>query len=91
MTAAHALGPDALPLLIAAGVDSVEHGTALDDTHIAAMATHGTALVPTLLATDTMRHRHPRRRPARRRILASPALATARRPHSRRPGRPHHL
>jgi imidazolonepropionase-like amidohydrolase len=37
--------------LVAAGVDSIEHGTALDEDAIRAMAEHGTAWTPTLGAT----------------------------------------
>ncbi|WP_137723586.1 amidohydrolase family protein [Prescottella subtropica] len=46
---AHVFGEDALPGLIAAGIDCIEHGTGLTDTTIAMMAEHGTALVPTLV------------------------------------------
>ncbi|WP_195826260.1 amidohydrolase family protein [Saccharothrix coeruleofusca] len=46
---AHVFGEDALPGLLAAGVDCVEHGTGLTDDAIAAMAQAGTALVPTLI------------------------------------------
>jgi imidazolonepropionase-like amidohydrolase len=37
--------------LVTAGVDSIEHGTALDEDAIRAMAEHGTAWTPTLGAT----------------------------------------
>lgn len=47
--AVHVFGEEALPDLIAAGVDSIEHGTGLTDDTIAAMLEHGTALVPTLV------------------------------------------
>lgn len=46
---AHVFGEDALPGLIAAGIDCIEHGTGLSDDTIAAMVEHGTALVPTLI------------------------------------------
>jgi imidazolonepropionase-like amidohydrolase len=46
---AHVFGEDALPGLIRAGVDCIEHGTGLSDDTIAMMAEHGTALVPTLI------------------------------------------
>ncbi|GAA2068199.1 amidohydrolase family protein [Williamsia deligens] len=49
---AHVFGTDALPGLIAAGVDCIEHGTGLTDDLIAAMAERGTALVPTLIQVD---------------------------------------
>ena len=46
---AHVFGEDALPGLLAAGIDCVEHGTGLTDDTIATMAAAGTALVPTLI------------------------------------------
>jgi imidazolonepropionase-like amidohydrolase len=50
---AHVFGANALPGLIAAGIDCIEHGTGLDDDTIAAMAEHGTSLVPTLINIET--------------------------------------
>lgn len=47
--AAHVFGEDALPGLIAAGIDSIEHGTGLTDDLIAAAAASGAAVVPTLV------------------------------------------
>ncbi|WP_099025403.1 metal-dependent hydrolase family protein [Mycolicibacterium palauense] len=46
---AHVFGEDALPGLIGAGIDCIEHGTGLTDETIEAMVSHGTALVPTLI------------------------------------------
>lgn len=46
---AHAFSEDALPGLIAAGIDCIEHGTGLTDETITMMVQHGTALVPTLI------------------------------------------
>jgi len=46
---AHTFGEDALPGLINAGIDCIEHGTGLTDDTIAEMARRGTALVPTLI------------------------------------------
>lgn len=46
---AHVFGEDALPGLLAAGIDCIEHGTGLTDETIATMAAQGTALVPTLV------------------------------------------
>ena len=46
---AHVFGEDALPGLIAAGIDCIEHGTGLTDDTIGLMVEHGTALVPTLI------------------------------------------
>lgn len=49
---AHVFGEDALPGLIGAGIDCIEHGTGLTDDTIALMASAGTALVPTLINTE---------------------------------------
>ena len=46
-------GEDALPGLIAAGIDSIEHGTGLTDDLIAAASASGAAVVPTLINIDT--------------------------------------
>lgn len=46
---AHVFGEDALPGLIRAGIDCIEHGTGLTDDTIALMVERGTALVPTLI------------------------------------------
>ncbi|MGI9164222.1 MAG: amidohydrolase family protein [Mycobacterium sp.] len=46
---AHVFGEDALPGLIRAGIDCIEHGTGLTEDTVALMAEHGTALVPTLI------------------------------------------
>jgi imidazolonepropionase-like amidohydrolase len=50
---AHVFGTDALPGLIGAGIDCIEHGTGLTDDLIAEMARRGTALVPTLINIET--------------------------------------
>jgi imidazolonepropionase-like amidohydrolase len=50
--AAHVFGEDALPGLITAGIDSIEHGTGLTDDLIAAAAASGAAVVPTLVNID---------------------------------------
>jgi imidazolonepropionase-like amidohydrolase len=47
--AVHTFGEEALPDLISAGVDSIEHGTGLTADLIGRMAERGTALVPTLI------------------------------------------
>ena len=44
---AHVFGEDALPDLLGAGIDCIEHGTGLTDDLIASMAERGVALVPT--------------------------------------------
>lgn len=46
---AHVFGEDALPGLINAGIDCIEHGTGLTSETIDAMAAKGIALVPTLI------------------------------------------
>ncbi|WP_327101134.1 amidohydrolase family protein [Nocardia vinacea] len=50
---AHVFGEDALPGLINAGIDCLEHGTGLTDDTIELMVEHRTALVPTLINIDT--------------------------------------
>ncbi|HYP20560.1 MAG TPA: amidohydrolase family protein [Chloroflexia bacterium] len=50
--ACHANDPESCKLAARAGVDSLEHGMHLDGDDLAAMATHGTVLVPTLSVWD---------------------------------------
>nr|MDQ2710052.1 amidohydrolase family protein [Actinomycetota bacterium] len=50
---AHVFGTDALPGLLNAGIDCIEHGTGLTDELIADLSRRGTALVPTLINVDT--------------------------------------
>ncbi len=50
---AHVFGEEALPGLINAGIDCIEHGTGLTPDSIELMASHGTALVPTLINIET--------------------------------------
>jgi imidazolonepropionase-like amidohydrolase len=52
--AAHAHGAEGIRWAAEAGVDSVEHGSYIDDAAIAAMKEHGTYLVPTLYLGDWM-------------------------------------
>jgi imidazolonepropionase-like amidohydrolase len=52
--AAHVFGEDALHGLIAAGIDSIEHGCGLTDELIAAAAVMGIPVVPTLVNIDTL-------------------------------------
>ncbi len=47
-TAAHAHGPEGAKRAIRAGIDSIEHGTFLDDEALRMMRERGTYLVPTL-------------------------------------------
>ncbi|NEE03650.1 amidohydrolase family protein [Phytoactinopolyspora halotolerans] len=46
---AHVFGEDALPDLIGAGIDGIEHGTGLSEDLIAVMAERGVSMVPTLV------------------------------------------
>jgi imidazolonepropionase-like amidohydrolase len=50
--AAHAHGAQGILWASQAGVDSIEHGSYIDDAAIAAMKEHGTYLVPTLYLSD---------------------------------------
>src|SRR5215471_4846666 len=50
--AAHAHGAQGILWASEAGVDSIEHGSYIDDAGIAAMKAHGTYLVPTLYLSD---------------------------------------
>lgn len=50
--AAHAHGGDGIKLAVLAGVDSIEHGSYIDDEGVKLMKEHGTFLVPTLYLGD---------------------------------------
>jgi imidazolonepropionase-like amidohydrolase len=52
--AAHAHGADGIKDAIRAGVDSIEHGSEIDDEAIALMKVHGTFLVPTTYLADAI-------------------------------------
>ena len=52
--AAHAHGAEGIRWAAEAGVDSIEHGSYIDDAGIAAMKEHGTYLVPTVYLEDWM-------------------------------------
>ena len=52
--AAHAHGAEGIRWAAEAGVDSIEHGSYIDDAVIATMKEHGTYLVPTLYLGDWM-------------------------------------
>src|ERR1700736_6072263 len=53
--AAHAHGAEGIRWASEAGVDSIEHGSYIDDAAIAVMKKNGTYLVPTLYLADWMR------------------------------------
>ena len=56
-TAAHAHGAEAAKRAIRAGIDSIEHGSFLDDEALDMMKQHGTYLVPTLMAAQGLQER----------------------------------
>lgn len=56
-TAAHAHGAEGAMRAIRAGIDSIEHGTFLDDAALSLMKERGTFLVPTLMASEGIRER----------------------------------
>ena len=51
-TAAHAHGAEGAKVAIRAGIDSIEHGSFLDDEAVRMMKERGTYLVPTLMALE---------------------------------------
>lgn len=51
--AVHTFAEESVATLVAAGVDSVEHGTGLSTADIETMARHRTALVPTMINIQT--------------------------------------
>ena len=59
-TAAHAHGAEAAKRAIRAGIDSIEHGTFLDDEALDMMKQHGTYLVPTLMAIQGIQEKFDR-------------------------------
>jgi imidazolonepropionase-like amidohydrolase len=56
-TAAHAHGAEGVKRAIRAGIDSIEHGTFMDDEALALMRARGTVLIPTLMAHQGLRER----------------------------------
>jgi imidazolonepropionase-like amidohydrolase len=52
--AAHAHGNTGIKVAVRAGVDSIEHGSELDEEAIALFKKHGTFLVPTLMAQEAV-------------------------------------
>ncbi|MBI3449448.1 MAG: amidohydrolase family protein [Acidobacteria bacterium] len=55
--AAHAHGAEGAKRAIRAGIDSIEHGTFMDDEALDMMKARGTYLVPTLMASQGLRER----------------------------------
>jgi imidazolonepropionase-like amidohydrolase len=56
-TAAHAHGNEGARRAILAGIDSIEHGSFMDDTTLDLMKQRGTYLVPTLIAAENLREK----------------------------------
>jgi len=56
-TAAHAHGATGAKIAIRAGIDSIEHGSFLDDEALDMMKAHGTFYVPTLMAAEGLKER----------------------------------
>jgi imidazolonepropionase-like amidohydrolase len=55
--AAHAHGAEAIRRAVLGGVDSIEHGTYMDETDMKLMKEHGTWYVPTIIAGDFVAHK----------------------------------
>jgi len=55
--AAHAHGAEAIRRAVIGGVDSIEHGTFMDDQDMKLMKEHGTWYVPTISAGDFVAHK----------------------------------
>jgi len=55
--AAHAHGAESIRRAIVGGVDSIEHGTYMDDADMKLMKEHGTWYVPTIIAGDYVAHK----------------------------------
>ncbi len=68
-TAAHAHGAEAAKRAIRAGIDSIEHGSFLDDEDLDMMKQRGTYLVPTLMAAEGLQEKFDRN------IYMPPAIA----------------
>lgn len=60
-TAAHAHGAEGAKRAIRAGIDSIEHGTFLDDEALDMMKARGTVLIPTLMAIVGLREQFERK------------------------------
>ncbi len=68
-TAAHAHGAEAAKRAIRAGIDSIEHGSFMDDEDLDMMKQRGTYLVPTLMAAEGLQEKFDRN------IYIPPAIA----------------
>ena len=84
--AAHAHGAEGAKVAIRAGIDSIEHGSFLDDEALRLMKERGTYLVPTAMAVRVhvaagRAHATRRRSRPRRRAAAAAARPTLRKAH----------
>jgi imidazolonepropionase-like amidohydrolase len=77
-TAAHAHGAEGAKRAIRAGIDSIEHGTFMDDEALDMMKTRGTYLVPTLMASQGLKEKLERAVYLPPQIVAKARLAMAR-------------
>jgi imidazolonepropionase-like amidohydrolase len=81
--AAHAHGAEAIRRAVLGGVDSIEHGTFLNDEDMRLMKEHGTWYVPTIIAGDFVAHQaqipgyYPPQVAAKAIAIGSQILATA--------------
>jgi imidazolonepropionase-like amidohydrolase len=81
--AAHAHGAEAIRRAVLGGVDSIEHGTFMDDADMRLMKEHGTWYVPTIIAGDFVAQKakvpgyYPAQVAAKAAAIGSQILATA--------------
>jgi len=81
--AAHAHGAEAIRRAVIGGVDSIEHGTFMDDDDMRLMKEHGTWYVPTIIAGDFVAQKakvpgyYPPQVAAKAAAIGSQILATA--------------
>ena len=54
ITSAHAHGSDGIKIAVRAGITSIEHGMLMDEECVELMASHGTYLVPTIIAAKAI-------------------------------------
>jgi imidazolonepropionase-like amidohydrolase len=76
-TAAHAHGAEAAKRAIRAGIDSIEHGSFLDDEALDMMKQRGTFLIPTLMAVQGLQEQFDRGIPIPPAIAAKARAAIA--------------
>ncbi len=54
ISSAHAHGSDGIKIAVKAGITSIEHGMLMDDECVELMASHGTYLIPTIIAAKAI-------------------------------------